>query len=184
MGAGQGFDDLGRELRQRIGGELRAEAHETERLVALQARRRASLADLARHAQARGDQVAVQLPGLRLTGTVVHAAGDLLSLDIHGQRIDVAVDRLLALRVATPGRAGAGRDATGDPPGFTARLLELEMAAQPVELVVRDVADPLPGVLVAVAVDHVALADPDGQEWAIALPAVLAVRTRRSRRGS
>lgn len=178
MGDLAGWDDeLGRELRQRVGGELRAEAEETERLAALQARRRATLTDVARHARARGDRLALDLPGVRATGTVLHAAGDLLSLEVRGGRLDVRTDRVLALRVVEPGAPGAGREPIDGPASFRARLFELEMAATPVEVVVGDAADPRRGVLCAVAVDHVALRDPDRVEWCLPLHAVSCVRS-------
>lgn len=171
------FDELARELRERLGPELRADAEESEALAALAARRARTLADIGRLAADRGDEVVLELRSLRVTGTVRYAAGDLLSLSAHAARLDVCTRRIAALRVvAAPTRRGADEAVPG-PGGFTARLHELEMAGTVVEVLVDGHADPPRGTITVVARDHVVLVDDERREWHLHRDAIVAVRS-------
>lgn len=154
----------------RLPGDRRAEAEATERAAATAARRRRSLAELAAAAMARGETVVVALPGRRLTGPVVHATGDLISLRIPRGRADVSTTAPLTLRVLGPGAAGRAPD-PGGPPSFRARLRELELAATPVEVGLVGADEPRRGVIAVVSRDHLLLEDADGRT-AVALGAV------------
>jgi hypothetical protein len=170
------FEALGRELRQRLGPDLRAEAEEDERLAAQAARRRRRLVDVGRDLMARGDRVAVVLPGRRLTGVVVHAAGDLLTVRTAGGEVDVHLAGPVQLRVED--RAAGGGSATSDgPTSFKARLLELELAGQPVELGAAPAGEQI-GTIRAVAVDHLVWQDRDGGEWFLPLATISHVLRR------
>lgn len=172
------FDALGRELRQRVGNDLRAEAEEGERLAARSALRKRALVDVAREAMARGDQVAVGVPGRRFTGVVAYAAGDLVILQTVGATVDVNLRAPAHLRVVD--RAPAGGAATTDgPSSFKARLFEIEMAGLPVEIGCTTLAEPQPGTVRAVAVDHVIWHDRDDQEWFLPIAAITHVLHRR-----
>lgn len=164
---------LGRELREAVGGELRSDAEQAERLAALRARRRRTLADLAGELAVRGDRVAVTLPGMTLRGTVVRAAGDLVSVATPGGVVDVNAAAVRTLQVVAPATGVAPPPPCG-PDGFKARLYELEMAGARVLLGVGD--DELAGRITAVAVDHLLLAGPDGTIRAVGLAAVTRVR--------
>lgn len=164
---------LGRELREAVGGELRSDAEEAERLAALRARRRRTLAELAAELAVRGDRVAVGLVGVTLHGTVVRAAGDLLTVRTAGGVVDVNTSAVHTLQVTEPSTGSAPPPPSG-PSGFKARLYELELAGTPVLLGVAG--DELPGRITAVAVDHLLLAGPDGTERAVSLAAVTRVR--------
>lgn len=166
---------LGRELREAVGGEARAEAEEAERLAALKALRRRSLTDLARELSVRGDRVVVVLTGLTLAGVVVHTAGDLLGLATPGGRVDVRLPAVTEIRVVEPSRSDPPPSGPG-PENFTARLFELEMAGQEVTLGVAG--EEVAGRLAAVAADHLLVVDHDGVERAVARHAVTHVRVR------
>lgn len=162
---------LSSELRAAVGGELRADAEEAERLASLRALRGRSLADVARDLGHRGEHVVVVLPGGAFRGAALEIASDRIRLGTSGGPVEVHVAAVTELR-------SAGRDAGGAPPpragvGFKARLFELEMAGEPVELGTGGGA--LRGRILAVASDHVLLADGDG-ERAISLAAVSYVR--------
>lgn len=166
---------VGRELREGVGAELRADAEETERLVALAARRRRTLGDVAASLLARGDRVAVDVPGRRFTGTVVHAGEDLLRLRTVGGPVDVNLRGPVALTVVERATAG-GAERSAGAPSFRSRLSELELEGATVEL--GDGGDGLVGRIDVVAVDHVVLVDPAGAERYVARAAVTYVRVR------
>lgn len=169
---------VGRELRQGIGAEVRADAEETERLVALAARRRRSLADVGAELLARGDTVAVDVPGRRFTGTVVHAGADVLRLrTIAGAAVDVPLRGPVGLAVVERARSG-GSDRLDGPASFRSRLLELELAGAAVELGDASAGAPALGRLSAVAVDHVVLATTAGEERYLSLAAITYVQVR------
>lgn len=172
-----GLGAVGRELRQGIGAELRADAEETERLVAIAARRRRSLADVANDLLARGDTVAVELPGARFTGTIVHAAGDLLRLHGPAGALDVHLGGPVALTVVERAPTG-GIERVDGPASFRSRLLELELDGATVELAHEAAAGTLVGRLLAVAVDHAVVVDPAGNERHLSLRGLSWVRSR------
>lgn len=179
---GDGLGPVGRELRQGVGAELRADAEETERLVALAARRRRSLADLAGDLRARGDTVAVDVPGRRFTGVVVHAGADVLRLRTAAGSVDVPLRGAVGIAVLQRAPTG-GADGTDGPASFRSRLLELELAGTPVELGDATTGGPLLGRLAAVAVDHVVLAGAAGDERWLSLAAITYVQVRDVTRG-
>lgn len=156
--------------------DVRADAEEAERLALRASLRRRDLADVARDLMARGDRVAIDVAGRRLVGVVVHAAGDLVSLEGEAGRVDVALGHVRRLGVVAPD-ATAGRDAVEGPRSFKARLYELELDEPTVVLALADGAE-LTGRLRAVAVDHVLLTDLDGHEWAVRLDHVAHVAAR------
>lgn len=178
---GDGLGPLGRELRQGLGAELRADAEESERLTALSARRRRTLADVVAELLARGDTVAVDVPGRRFTGTVVHAGADVVRLRTAGGAVDVSLRAPVSLQVLEHARTG-GSDRVDGPSSFRSRLLELEMEGATVELGDVVSGGVVAGRLHAVAVDHVILVDPAGTERYLSLAAVSDVRVRSSPR--
>ncbi|MBW3618795.1 MAG: hypothetical protein KY461_00990 [Actinobacteria bacterium] len=172
---GDGFGPVGRQLRQGVGGELRAEAEETERLAALAARRRRSLADVAADLLARGDTVAVDVPGRRFTGRVVHAAADVMRVRTVSGAVDVPLRGPVTLSVVERARAG-GVDHPGGPSSFRSRLLELELEGAAVELGDAATGDTVVGRLTAVAVDHAVVVGPGGTERYVSLAGIAYVR--------
>lgn len=164
-----------RELRQGIGAELRADAEETERLVALAARRRRTLGDVAAALLARGDVVQLDVPGRRFTGPIVHAGADLARVRTRGGPVDVnlraAVNLQVVERMATGGTAR-----TDGPPSFRSRLSELELGGDTVE--VGDGRDGIVGRITIVAVDHVVVVDRDGGERFISQRGLTYVQVR------
>lgn len=172
---GDGFEPVGRHLRQGVGAELRAEAEEAERLAALAARRRRSLADVGNDLHARGDTVAVEVPGCRFTGAIVHVATDHLQLRTVGGVVDVALRGPVTLTVVERARTG-GADRHDGASSFRSRLLELELAGDAVELGDAVSGGTVGGRLSAVAVDHVVVVDPDGTERYVSLSGITFVR--------
>jgi hypothetical protein len=160
---------------------VRADAEEAERLALQASLRRRDLADVGRELMARGDRVALDVSGRRLVGVVVHAAGDLASVEGDGGRVDVALRHLRRLVVVEPD-ATPGRDVTGGsgPGTFKARLFELELSGDLVELALAGGGE-VTGRLRAVGVDHVLVRDLDEREWVVALDELAHVTTRSAR---
>lgn len=156
---------------ERLLGEHRAEAEAYERLAARDLLRDRSLAAVAAELCHRGDRVAVRLRTRTITGEVIHAAGDLLSVRTPAGAVDVWLGAPLAVQVLERAPRG-GRPAGGAVRSFAARLAELEAAEAPVLLGVRVADGELAGRIEAVAFDHLVLVDPDALAWYVALTAI------------
>jgi hypothetical protein len=144
------FEELGSELRRRMGAEIRDEAEETERLADLQRRRRSSLGEVARNAMHRGDSVTVAV-GQRSWKGILRAVGeDYLRLE-SGQI--VLESPLGEVVVSTePSRFGGQ---SGKPASATwrARLAEIAAEETTVHVLVRGSEDVV-GRIEVVATDH------------------------------
>lgn len=152
--------------------ELRAEAAEYEALAARDRLRDRSLGEVAVELLARGDVVAIALPGRSFTGTLRHAAGDLACLrTAAGEDVDVCLTGVLALRVVEAVRDG-GRSRGPGAASFTARLAEHEAAATIVEVGARVPDGGVVGRIEAASHDHVVVACPDGARWFVARRAI------------
>lgn len=189
------LDALGRELRTRLGPELRAEAEEAERLALQAARRRRTLADVARELAARGHEVLVTVGDRRFVGVLVHAAGDLAVVRTAAGDVDVNLAAPAALRelgrasragaradgprAARPHAGGVGAGGTTTAGSFRARLFEIELAAAPVTLGCTTGGEELHGRITAVAVDHLVWQDLDRTVSYLPVAAVSHVRGRR-----
>lgn len=166
----------------RYRAELRAEAAAYEELAARDRLRERTLADVACEALARGDIVAVTVPGRTFTGEVLHAAGDLACLRTRGgEEVDVALGGAVAIRVVEAVRAGGHRPGAS-PTTFAARLAEHEAAGCLVEIGARAPEAGVIGRIEAVAPDHVVVALPDGGRWFVARAAIDYVLPRRDPR--
>lgn len=175
MASGEGLDDLARELRHGVGGELRADAEEGERLAARSVLRRRGLAEVATESRDRGDTVTASLPGRVFSGQVGHAASDLLTLVTATGDVHVNLAGPVVLRVGPPAASEAA-PARPEASSFKARLYELELAGVLLELGSAAQVDVLRGRIRAVALDHVLFDDLDGVRWAVGLGAVHYVR--------
>lgn len=163
----------------RYRAELRAEAAAYEQLAAKDRLRTRSLADVAAEARARGDIVAVAVPGRSFTGALVYAAGDLACLrTAAGDDVDVHLAGVVALRVVRAVRAGGHARGPG-PHGFAARLGEHEAAGTLLEIGTRVPEGGLVGRIEAVSVDHVVVSGPDDARWFVARGAIDYVLPRR-----
>lgn len=171
-----GFAEAGTLFR----AERRAEAAEYEELAARDALRERSLGAVARDLLARGDLVAVSVQGRTFTGTLTHAATDLVCLRTPaGEDIDVRLGDQVALRVVESVRAG-GSSPAADPASFAARLAEHEAAGTVLEFGTRAPDGGLVGRVVAVATDHVVVAAlPSADRWFVARTALDYVLPRR-----
>ena len=168
---------LGDELRARVGGEFRRSAEDDERAAAKAQVRSRTLEHVAHELLSRGDTIAVSLAGERIVGVVEHARGDLMSVSTsHGGRVDVRLAPTTALRVVESAAVGGrSRDRWGAE-SFVARLRELELEAASVTIIATALDGPVTGIIAAVTPDHVALDEPSGHRWYLAIGGIAAVR--------
>lgn len=162
-----------------IRAELRLEAEEAEREAALSAALQRSLAQVAAELMAHGDTVAVDVgdQGV-LVGTIAGAGTDYLTLASGSSRVDVAIRALLRMRVLERPRAGGLRFTPGTAASLRARLLELQLSGQPVEVGVAGIDEPVTGPICLVGSDHVAIGDEGGPEWFLPFRSLAFVKTR------
>lgn len=165
------FDDLAAELRGRMGGEFRAEAEALEEDAARYALRRRSLTDVALELMNRGDEIGISGAGASFTGSISHAAGDLVILTTPHSLVNVNLSGPVALRILRRANAGGHGRSSGSP-SFRARMLELEMSGESLEI--RSSASPhlLAGTITAVGVDHLVVVDRDRIEWFVPLSTI------------
>lgn len=156
---------------------LRAEQRELQGVVELETERlersRRSLAEVVAEHASRGDVVRIAV-GLRAwTGLLVHATRSLTTLrTAAGVEVDIALDRLSALRAARREPcANGGLVPSPDPVTLLARLRDLERTAEMVEVGGAHI-EPVVGVVLAAAPDHLDIEATDGAEWSLALSAV------------
>lgn len=167
--------DLARELRERVGGDFRAEAEEGERLAALAAARSRSLADVAIELRSRGDRVTISVVGRSFTGTIVYSGQDLCTLRGTGGLTDVRLTAAVQLQVVERATAG-GRGHLAGPGTFRARLRELELDDVEVEVGGPGLPEPLRARIVTVGRDHLLVRGRDGTDRYLAESAVAYVR--------
>ena len=144
------FEELGSELRRRMGAEIREEAEEIEQLADLQRRRKSSLNDVATSAMHRGDSVTIAIGERSWKGALQAVGEDYLRLGT-GQ---VVVECPSAAAIITTERSRAGGH-SGRPASSTwrARLAEIAADEKTVRIVVSGFEDVV-GRIEVVATDH------------------------------
>jgi hypothetical protein len=161
-----GLDDLGRELRERVGHEMRMEAEEAEQDAAAFELRRRRLADVAVELLSRGDTVTVLAGDRTIRGRLSYARGEIASVETAAGRVEVNLVSGVVLRIDE--RAAAG--GTAPRPGsdnLRARLLEHELSGDSIEAWLPSAGLEVSGTIAAVGLDHVILRD--GGEWVLQL---------------
>lgn len=150
------FEELGSELRRRIGSELRDEAEEVERLSELGRRRKSTLRDVAQTAMNRGDSVTITLGSRHWKGTLRAVGEDYLRLETGEFVVECSFASVLMLteRARTGGQSGRPPSAT-----WRARLAELAADETLIRILVAG-NDDIEGRIELVAIDHVEIAGP------------------------
>lgn len=164
----EALDDLGRELRERVGNEMRLEAEMIEQDAATVELRRRRLADLATELMSRGDIVTVIAGDRSLRGRLTFARGEIASVEAAVGRVDIHLPAGVVLRVDERSTAGGVTSRNGSDT-LRARLLELELSGTDIEVWVPTHGIDVSGGIVAVGKDHVLIRDRDGSEWALLL---------------
>lgn len=168
------FDELARELRNRVGRDIREEAAEDESLTELQRLRNRDLADAAREAMHRGDRVTVQVAGTAFTDPIEYVGGDYLTMATPESVVDVLLAR--ATLFIEPRQRG-GR--SGKPAAWTfrARLAEHEQSGIPVELIL-DTGNRIRGTIHVVGHDHLVVAESESGSRLVPAGLVVVVLSR------
>ncbi len=151
--------DLARYLRQGVGQEWRAELEATEFETHQDRLRRRTLRDIAKMLLHRGDRLTMRTGQLQLTGEVVGGGRDYVTINTEHLCADARLDRV-ALRVTRCSSGGA--EARGTAPTWRARLTEMELTQEMVEVYAPSLGVSQPGRIRVVATDHLWLVDPTG----------------------
>lgn len=153
------LSDLARFLRQGVGQEWRAELEATEFETHQVRVRRRTLQDVAKMLLHRGDRLTVQAGRLRLSGQVTAGGTDYVTINTKHLCADARLGKV-ALRVTK--RHSGGAHAGGMPSTWRARLIQMELTRETVEVHAPSLGISLAGRIKAVAVDHVWLVDAAG----------------------
>lgn len=121
----------------------------------------------------RGDVIRVMVAERAWTGTVTHVGSELMTLETPaGTAVDIGYDGITALRVVERSPSG-GRALAGQHPGaVVARLREVVVTGESVEVGGPTLRPQLEGIVVAVAESHVEFRTRDGGEWIVPLPSI------------
>jgi hypothetical protein len=176
LGDSEPPDDLARELRERVGHEMRQEAEMLEQDAASVEMRRRHIADVAIEILSRGDIVTVIAGDRSIRGHLSYARGEIASVETAAGRVDIHLAAGVILRVDERSTEG-GRTPRVGSDTLRARLLELELSGRGVELWVPAQGIEVTGPITAVGKDHVIVRDQDNAEWIVLLVDVAWIRT-------
>jgi hypothetical protein len=121
----------------------------------------------------RGDIIRVMVGERAWTGRVVHVGAEVMTLETSGGiRVDLTYDGLGAVRVVERSSSG-GRGLAGPHPGtMAARLRELFLTEESIEIGGFRLEAPLRGTVTAVAESHVEFRTADGGDWVVPLSSI------------
>ena len=154
-------DVLDPDLRRRMDSRARRESEKAEQQAAVLAARRRRLADAAWEAAQYGRLVEVQAGDFEAEGTAFYACRDLLSLQTVRGVLEVCLPNVDALIIRSD--ASPAHFLPVEAESFAARLAEMQIYGENVEVVGRDGANRFQGRLETAARDHLALESPRGQ---------------------
>lgn len=155
---GDPFEELDRELREKVGGEFRRTAEEDEYMARKAALRARNLSQVAYELLSRGDTVRVTIGQASLRGVITHARGDLATLTASdGTELHVNLAGPIVIDIVERSASGGRPREQFGPETFIARLRELELNDTLVEVIVGAAGHMPAGRIEAVAVDHVML---------------------------
>ena len=172
------LDELGRELRERMGSEMRMEAELSEQDAAVVELRRRTLSEVAGELASRGDTVSVFAGDRSVRGVITYARGDLATLETTHGDLDVHLTSGVAMRVDVRSTAGGTAPRSGSDT-LRARLLEYELAGSQIEMWIPRHGLEIAGVLSVVGKDHATVIDQADQEWTVSLSDIAWVRRTR-----
>jgi len=173
----ESLDDLGRELREKVGREIRREAEMLEQDAAAVELRRRRISDVAIELLSRGDTVTAIAGDRSIRGRLSFARGQIASIATGTGRVDVHLAAGVVLRVDERATEGGSNPRTGSDT-LRARLLEHELAGNDIEVWAPAHTIDVNGAIVAVGTDHLIVQDRDGSEWVLPLGEIAWVRGR------
>ena len=149
------FEELDRELREKVGGEFRRTAEEDEFAAMKSAMRARDLSQVAYELLSRGDSVRIMIGTAAIGGTITHARGSLATVTT-GEGVEAHINLAGPIVIDVIERSATGgmsREPYG-PESFIARLRELELNEAPVEVLMANSDHRPSGKITAVGVDH------------------------------
>ncbi len=167
----ESFTDLARYLRQGVGQEWRAELEATELEMHQHRLRGRTLQEVAEMLLHRGDQVTLQTRELQLVGEVVGCGRDYLTFNTDSLCVDARLDQVSLLVTKRP---AGGTVTRGMAPTWRARLTELEITQEPVELYATTFRGSRRGRIRVVSIDHLWLSEPTGVDCYIPIEQISA----------
>ncbi len=157
-------------LRQGAGREWLEDAAEDEQLTELLRRRRMSLGERAVELVHRGVRVRAETASQSFSGQLAYAGSDFATVDRGDDLVEVAYGA--ATWVVETGSL-AGREQSGEPLSWKAKLAEVAASSESVRVIVSD-GRALIGVIDVVAVDHIEIAQ-DGNVVIVPLGQIAAL---------
>jgi hypothetical protein len=157
-------------LRQGAGREWLEDAAEDEQLTELMRRRRLGLGDRARELVHRGERVRAEAGSHTFSGQLVYAGSDFATVDRGEDLVEVVLDA--AVWTVERSESG-GREQSGEPLSFRARLAELAATPAQVRVIVAD-GRVILGSIELAATDHVEMSQ-DGHTIVVPTRLILAV---------
>jgi hypothetical protein len=157
-------------LRQGAGREWLEDAAEDEQLTELMRRRRLGLGDRARELVHRGERVRAEAGSHTFSGQLVYAGSDFATVDRGEDLVEVVLDA--AVWTVERSESG-GREQSGEPLSFRARLAELAATPAQVRVIVAD-GKVILGSIELAATDHVEMSQ-DGHTIVVPTRSILAV---------
>lgn len=162
--------DVEDHLRQGVGREWIEEAAEDEKLTELLRRRRLDLGGRALELVHRGERVRAETQGQTFSGRVTYAGSDFATLDRGEDLVEVVLEA--AIWTVEPVGTG-GREQSGTPLSFRARMAELASLGEQIRVVVTD-GRAIVGILGVVATDHIEISQ-DGNVMVIPIHLIVAI---------
>ena len=173
------LEDLGAELRDRLGSRFRRAAEEDEQAALHLRRRGRTLEHVAHELLARGDTVQVNVGTERFVGEITYARGDLATL-VTANDDEVHINLLgpVVMRVTRRARFGGRSANLLGPESFVARLRQAEIDATVVVVAMPTIGESIACRIAAVSVDHVMLTDLTEQSWFVPFDQIATVTKR------
>ena len=166
---------LARYLRQGVGQEWRAELEATEFETHQERMRGRTLQGVVRMLLHRGDWLTIQTGNLQWSGEVVGCGEDYLTLGAGELCVDARLDRI-TLVVAK--QESGGMETRGAADTWRARLRELELADQRVELYGPTLGPSRRGKIRVVSTDHIWLVEGTGLDSYLPLEEIVVAISR------
>ena len=152
------------------GREWVEEAAEDEKLTELLRRRRLDLGGRILELVHRGERARAETGGQTFSGRVIYAGADFATLDRGEDLVEVVI--AAAIWAVEPATAG-GREQSGPPLTFRARLAEMAASGAQVRLIVSD-GRAIVGPIEVVATDHLEVHQ-DGNVMVVPIDMIVAV---------
>ena len=175
----QPLDEVGSELREKVGGEFRRAAEDDEQAARHIFLRGRTLSDVTHELLSRGDTVQLNLGDERFVGVVIYAKGSLATvLSQNDDEVHVNLEGPIALRVTRRSTNGGRLADSLGPASFLAKLRQLEIDEDTVLLSVPVIGESIACRIEAVATDHLMAADLTDHAWYVPLDKIAAVTKR------